>query len=222
MSRERLMVTGEGQKGLDEKIREAARIIRHGGVCVIPTETGYGLAASIKRPEALKKIFDIKNRSIDKPLLVLVETLESAPVVIPKISDAAWILMEHYWPGPLTLLLPAREGLPVFLTGNTGKIGVRISSHPVAMALVKIVGHPITATSANLSGHKLPKDIKMVARELSESPPDIYLNAGSISPGPASTIIDVTSEPPILIREGAINLEDILVECGIELSGCSL
>ncbi len=196
-----------------DKIQEAARLLRRGGVCVIPTETGYGLAASIERPKALERIYKIKQRPLDKPLLILVEAIGKAPVESGQISACASLLMERFWPGPLTLLLPAAKGLPFPLTGDTGRIGVRVSSHPVASALVRAVGTPITATSANISGRPLPKSIKEVKEQLKEAP-DYFLDAGTIAPGPASTILDVTVIPPKIVRQGAISGADILAVCG--------
>ncbi len=196
-------------------IQEAARILRAGGVCVIPTETSYGLAASIVENQALERIYRIKRRPLDKPLLILIDSISQAPVDHASISPCARQLMEAFWPGPLTLLLPAKQGLPFALTGGTGRIGVRVSSHPVAASLVQAVGVPITATSANISGKGLPKSIGEVKVQFRQEQPDFFLDIGKISPGPASTIIDVTVEPPRIVRVGAINLEDIRALCEI-------
>ncbi len=194
---------------LDEKIDEAARVIKRGGVCVIPTETAYGLAASIDFEEALKKIYLIKKRPFNKPLLILVQELEQAPIEFSLIPDYAYKLMKKFWPGPLTLLLPAQKGTHYFLSGDTDRVGVRVSSHPVAAELVKRVGGAITATSANLSGAGLTKTVEQVKQQLKEGP-DYFLDAGQIAPGPSSTIVDCTSQSMTVVRVGAISPEDIL------------
>ncbi len=197
-------------KDLLEKIEEAARVIKKGGVCVIPTETAYGLAASIQNEKALERIYEIKKRPFHKPLLILVEELSQAPVEKERIPNYAFKIIDRFWPGPLTLLLPATKDTSRFLTGGSQKVGLRISSHPVAMELVKRVGQPVTATSANLSGMGLSKTVAQVKKQLSHLEPDYYLDAGEIPPGPPSTIVDCQDSGPVIVRPGAIDPEDIL------------
>ncbi len=198
---------------IKDRIREAASVLERGGVCVIPTETGYGLAASIDEIRALERIYRIKKRPPDKPLLILVEKIEQAPVNWCCILECARRVMDRFWPGPVTLLLPAEKNLPYPLTGATGRIGVRIPGHPAALELVRAVGRPVTATSANISGKKLPKSVEEVKRQLHEVVPDYFLDSGPVPSGPASTIVDVTVEPPKIIRAGAVSPEDILAVC---------
>ncbi|NPA94781.1 MAG: threonylcarbamoyl-AMP synthase [Thermodesulfobacteria bacterium] len=201
------VVTAQEDDGLDE----AARVIKEGGVCVIPTETAYGLAASIYNPRAMSRIYEIKRRPTTKPLLILADDLKEAPVELSAIPRYAMRLMDRFWPGPLTLLLPASSEAHFYLTGGSKKVGVRLSSHPVAAELVRRVGHPITATSANLSGMGLSKTIQQVREQLDgPAVPDIFLDAGKIDDGPASTIVDCTGQRPKIVREGAISREDIL------------
>lgn len=194
-------------------VDRASSIIKRGGVCAFPTETGYGLGALFDNEEALKRIFEIKKRPENKPLLLLIESFDNAPVDMKRVPKIVKRLTHKFWPGPLTLLLPAKGGLSFYLTGNTGKIGVRISSNPIAMELVKKVSKPITATSANLSGKTLPKDINEVVEQLKDPAPDYFLDGGSIEKGPASTIVDVSSNKIKIIREGAVKKEDILALC---------
>ncbi len=196
-----------------KQIDEAARLIKSGKVCVIPTETAYGLAASIECEDALKRIYLIKKRPFNKPLLLLISDLEQAPVNMRKIPPYVYTLIDKFWPGPLTLLLPAYEGVSPFLTGDTGKVGVRMSSHDITHELVKRVGRPITGTSANLSGRGLTKTVEEVKAQLKDPSPDFYLDAGEIPPGPPSTILDCTEQGPLIIRQGAISQEDILDAC---------
>ena len=190
-------------------IRLAADIIKRGGVVAFPTETSYGLGASIIQTEALERIYVIKKRPRHKPLLVLISDTSDLIRLASRVPPAAVALMERLWPGPLTLLLPARPGLPWPLCADTGKVGVRISSHPWAHSLVTILGNPVTATSANLSGHPAACKAEEVADQLRSTPPDYILDGGPVSGGPPSTIIDVSIDPPEIIREGAISPKDI-------------
>ncbi len=200
-------------KNIGTSVDAASRVIKKGGVCAFPTETGYGLGALFDNEEALKKIFKIKKRAKEKPLLILIEDLDKAPVDKKRIPEVAKRLIKKFWPGPLTLLLPAEENLSFYLTGGTGKIGVRVSSNNIAMKLVKKVSKPITATSANLSGMPLTKNINEVINQLKDDPPDYFLDGGNIKKGPASTIVDATSDKIRIVREGAIKKEDILALC---------
>ncbi len=198
---------------IQNAIKEAAEVIKKGGVCVIPTETGYGLSASIYNEDALRRIFEIKKRPFHKPLLILVNSIKDAPVDLSRISPMAKRLMERFWPGPLTLLLPAKGGISEFLTAGTEKVGVRISDNEIAQRLINEVKCPITATSANLSGMGLPKTIEEVKRQLVNPPPDYFLDGGKIKEGPPSTIVGIENDHIEIIREGAIRKEDILALC---------
>ncbi len=200
-------------KDLLEKIEEAARVIKKGGVCVIPTETAYGLAASIQNEKALERIYEIKKRPFHKPLLILVDELSQAPVEKDRIPNYVFKIIDKFWPGPLTLLLPATKDASPFLTGGSQKVGLRISSHPVAKELVRRVGQPVTATSANLSGMGLSKTVAQVKEQFCHLEPDYYLDAGEIPPGPSSTIVDCQDSGPVIVRPGAIDPEDILALC---------
>ncbi len=197
---------GEGGDG----IIRAASILKAGGVVAFPTETSYGLAAAIDHEEALQRIFLIKKRSLGKPLLVLIPTIEMLRLVAEYIPEEAKPLIERYWPGPLTILFPARKDLPFAIRGNTGKVGVRISSHPVAQALVEAVGRPVTATSANISGRAPGCSAKEVASQLTSPSPDFILDSGRVCKDQCSTIVDVCVRPIRVTRKGAIDLEDIL------------
>ena len=204
---------------LIEDTAEAARLLKEGRVGAIPTETSYGLAASLHQPGALKRIFKIKKRPPSKPLLLLISDLSMLEELTPMpLPPAAERIMEAFWPGPLTLLLPAKGGLAAEVTGSTSKVGVRMSSSPVASELVRLTGCPITATSANLSGLPPCFSPDEVISQLKEEPPDFIVSAqvpgGVIPRSEPSTILDCTSEPVRLIRQGAVSQED-LVKAGI-------
>ncbi len=189
-------------------IARAGGIISGGGVVAFPTETFYGLAADASNETALKKIFWIKGREEKKPLLLLVADLTWIERVAAGTPKIAGTLMERFWPGPLTLVLPAAEGLSPLITGGTGKVGLRISSHPVARSLVRAVGRPITATSANRSGEPSIRLAGEVASSLGARL-DAVLDGGETAGGLGSTVLDLTSSPPEILRAGAIPAADL-------------
>jgi L-threonylcarbamoyladenylate synthase len=145
-------MSGKVLKADSRGIEKASQKILEGWVVAFPTETFYGLGADALELEALRKVFQIKGREENKPLLLLVADRTWLPGLVKKIPPVAEQLIERFWPGPLTLVFEASPNLPSILTAHTGQIGLRISSHPVAQALVQAVGRAITATSANVTG----------------------------------------------------------------------
>jgi len=190
-------------------IQRAADIMRKGGVIAFPTETSYGLGASTKNVYALERIYIIKKRPRYKPLLILISNISDLIHLVNQVPPSAFALMERFWPGPLTLLLPAKPELPWPLCANTDKVGVRISSNSWANSLVTALGGPITATSANLSKHPATCNAEEVKDQLQSPPPDYILDGGPTSGGRPSTIVDVCTEPFKIIREGIIDQKDI-------------
>ncbi|MGQ9499867.1 MAG: L-threonylcarbamoyladenylate synthase [Dissulfurimicrobium sp.] len=190
-------------------IMRAISTLKNGGVIAYPTETSYGLGASIEALGALDRIYEIKKRPADKPLLVIIKDTSWLKWLVADIPDYSLPLMERFWPGPLTILFSARPGLPFQLCASTGKIGVRISSHPIATALLDGLDGPITATSANLTGFSSLNSAQEVIAQLVSPPPDFILDGGPAPGGPPSTIVDVTANPPVIVRHGAICQEDI-------------
>lgn len=190
-------------KSSPQGIARAREIICAGGIIAFPTETYYGLGADAWNRAALEKLFEVKKRRADKPLLLLIAQQIWLPNLVKKISPVAEKLMSHFWPGPLTLIFEAAENLPEILIAGTGKVGIRISSNPVAQALVEAIGGPITATSANRSGEASLRDPEQVRLFLGENLGGI-LDGGITPGGSESTILDVTGEWPYLIRPGSI------------------
>jgi L-threonylcarbamoyladenylate synthase len=184
-------------------IEKAGRLILQGKVAAFPTETFYGLGADALDGEALQKIFRVKEREEDKPLLLLIADRTWLSGLVKNIPSRAEPLMERFWPGPLTLVFSASAHLPPLLTGNTGKIGLRISSHPVAQALVQAVGRAITATSANVSGQPGASQAGEVFQSLGKKI-DAILDGGRTAGGLGSTVVDVAGASPKIIRQGAI------------------
>lgn len=186
-------------------LETAARVLRAAGLVALPTETFYGLGAHAFDPAAVARIFQLKGRPAEKPLLVLVDSLAMVERVAREISARAGRLAARYWPGPLTLVLPAHPSVPAGLTAGTGTIGVRLSGHPVARALVTALGAPVTAPSANLHGGASPRTADEVIAALGTSL-DLVLDAGATPGGPASTVLDLTGAVPAVLRRGAVVL----------------
>lgn len=188
-----------------ESIQEAARIICSGGVVVFPTTSLYGLGADASNPEAVEKVFAIKQRPVDKPILILVPNLRDIQNLVRDIPAAAERAMTALWPGKLTLIFSAGTGLLPSLTAGTGKIGIRLPVYPIARLLVHAAGRPITATSANISGQTGCSQIADLDPAVSTAV-DLILDAGPLKGGAGSTILDVSQDPPVLLREGSIPL----------------
>jgi len=187
----------------EEKLAEAFRVLREGGVVAFPTETFYGLGADARNETAVEKIFRIKGRNFRNPLSVIVANDREVIPLVEEIPAAAKILMQTFWPGPLTLVFRASSSVLPRLTADTGKIGIRVSSHPIARFLAAGLAGPLTATSANPSGGPECSSADAVIRPLGDLP-DAVIDGGETPGGAGSTILDVTVFPPRILREGAI------------------
>jgi len=186
-------------------IEEAARLLRSGGLVAFPTETFYGLGANALDPGAVARVFVAKGRPPEKPLLVLVDSMAMVEKLVAEIPPRATGLMDRHWPGPLTLVLRAAPGLPPGLTAGTGTLGVRLPGHPLALALVRAAGVPVTAPSANPSGGPSPRLAEEVLAGLGGRI-DLVLDGGPTPGGAPSTVLDLTEEPPRVLRQGAVRL----------------
>jgi len=190
-------------------IRKVGRVILQGGVAAFPTETFYGLGADARNEEALQKIFQLKGREENKPLLLLIGDRDWLSGLVRNIPPVAGRLMEKFWPGPLTLVFEASPRLSALLTGGTGTVGVRLSPHPVAQALIQAVGRAITATSANLSGQPSASVAAEVFRALGNRV-DAILDGGQTAGGLGSTVLDLSSPAPRIIRRGVISQAELV------------
>jgi L-threonylcarbamoyladenylate synthase len=191
-------------------LKEAVRVLQAGGVVAYPTETSYGLGASIEHLEAMSRIYLIKRRDTALPLLVLIAEISWLDDLVQEIPDEAHRLMA-LWPGPLTLLFRARPGLPFHLVGPDGLIGARISSHSFAHGLVTALGRPLTATSANLHGLPACHDAQEVMAQLQNPAPDLVVDGGRSSGGLPSTIVDVSVQPFRVVRKGVLGKIDLFL-----------
>jgi L-threonylcarbamoyladenylate synthase len=189
-------------------IDRAAALIKKGGLMVFPTSSFYGLGTDACNAEAVDRVFRAKKRDPQKPILILVASLADVAPLVQSIPPAATPLIEAFWPGDLTLVFHAADPLPSNLTGYTGQIGIRLAGHPVASALARAVGGPITGTSANLSGKGSCTAVAHLDLPIRDQV-DLVLDAGGLAGGKGSTVVDVTADPPKILRQGAIDAEEI-------------
>ena len=195
---------------IEASIKAAVETARAGGVIAFPTDTLFGVAVDGRNPMAVQRVFEVKRRPLDKPLPLLVAAAAEAPILSRDdyITPAARRLMARYWPGALTILLPANPGL-VEGTHGGGKVAVRAPNHPVALALLRAFGGPLATTSANVSGEEGARNPEEVAQSIGEGI-DLLLVGGPRLREVASTIIDMAVDPPQQIRAGAIPWDDLL------------
>jgi L-threonylcarbamoyladenylate synthase len=186
-----------------DKIDEAVALLKKGGVIAFPTETLYGLGADARNEAAIEKIFGIKGRDFKNPILVVIGDRGHLEAFAADIPLQARKLMDRFWPGPLTIVFRAAPPVSPKLTAGSGKIGIRLTSHPVAMAISKRLGGPVTATSANLSGAPECSSAVEVLSQL-EGKLDGVVDGGQTPGGKGSTIVDATVSPVKVLREGVI------------------
>ena len=185
-----------------ETIEHAAVALRSGGVVAFPTETFYGLGALAHDDAALARIFRIKGRPEDKPLLLLVSSVDMAETVA-EVTPHARVLMARHWPGALTLVLRSRPGLSALVTSGTDTVGIRHPGHRVPTALVTRLGVSVTAPSANRSGCPPPTTAEAVMDTFAGEI-DVVLDGGPTAGGMPSTVLDLTLSPPLVRRQGAV------------------
>lgn len=184
-----------------------------------PTRCLYGLGADALDADAVDRIYDIKQRRRRKPILILIHDREGVARFVRSIPESGRLLMDRFWPGRLTLVFEAASKIPDSLTGGAGKIGIRLCGHPVARALIKAIDGPITGTSANLSGHDGCDTVDAFPPRILEEA-DLILDAGRLSGGVGSTVVDITQDPPKILREGIIPSEDIFAAVGHPARNC--
>lgn len=198
----------EDLANLNEITKEVANLLSKNLVGAIPTETFYGLAANPFSEEALQRLVLLKGRPENKPILLLIEDIRQLYDLVKEVPPISKRLMEKFWPGPLTIVFPAKDSLSPLLTAKTNTIGVRLSSSTVVRELIRAFGKPITGTSANLSGHPPCKSPEEVLQDLPQI--DFILDFGVLTAKEPSTVVSVVRNQLVLIREGAIPLGEIL------------
>lgn len=189
-----------------EAIQRAGEILKAGGLVAFPTETVYGLGGDAMQREAAKKIYAAKGRPSDNPLIVHIARLSDLEAVSSFVPETAWLLAEKYWPGPLTMILPKGEKIPLETTGGLSTVAVRMPRHSVALALIEAGGGFVAAPSANTSGKPSPTLANHVAEDLSGRI-EMILDGGPVGIGVESTILDLTEEVPTILRPGYVTEE---------------
>lgn len=183
--------------------------LRAGGVVALPTDTVYGICVALETPGGVERLFDVKRRPPDKGIMLLLDGLDQAPR-LGVMTPAARALAEMCWPGGLTVVVPQRPDgpLPAALTAGTPTIGLRVPDHPTPRALARAVG-PLPATSANVSGLPEARNADEIQAQLGDAV-DLILDGGSAHGGPASTVVDCTSELPVVLRVGAVPIRRVI------------
>jgi L-threonylcarbamoyladenylate synthase len=194
-------------------LSRAIASLKSGNVIVFPTETVYGLGADALNPAAVEKVFQLKGRNPNSPIPVIVADQAMLQGVVEKIPPVARTLMEQFWPGPLTLVLPAAPGMPKQLLNRTGGVGVRISSQHIATELAQSFGRPLTATSANPSGQQAASTIEQ-AQNYFASDIEIFLDGGKLPSKTGSSVVEVIDDRIKIIRAGEITVGQLAATIG--------
>lgn len=204
---------------MDEQIlAKAGEILKCGGLVAFPTETVYGLGANALNEDAAKKTYAAKGRPSDNPLIVHIADVEDLPIVARNISDKAKQLMEQFWPGPLTFIFEKQYIVPYGTTGGLNTVAVRMPTDEIARAVIRAGGGYISAPSANTSGRPSPTSAEHVADDF-DGKIDMIIDGGNVDIGLESTILDMTVEPPMILRPGAITkemLEEVIGEVAVD------
>jgi L-threonylcarbamoyladenylate synthase len=185
---------------VNKQLDTAISILKGGGLVAFPTDTVYGLGALASNVEAIKRIYEVKQRPLSQAMPLLISDYTEAEGVVVHISDIARLLMQKFWPGALTLVFKKAAWLPAIVTAGGDTVALRVPNHKVAIALIKGVGMPLVGTSANRSGQNSPITAGEVKTQLGDKI-DLIIDGGTSSLSIESTIVDVTFEPPRILRE---------------------
>jgi len=204
-----------GRPSLDiqQQIERGISVLKQGGLVAYPTDTVYGLGACVSLPQAVEQVYKVKERPQNMPLSLLLADTSQITKFAESVPPVAWLLIHKFMPGALTIVLPKSVSVPDTMTAGGTTIAIRIPAHPVPIALVAGLGAPIVGTSANLSGKPSPLTAYDVYSQLGDKM-DLIINGGRCSGGRESTIVDVTRETPVVLREGAIPREELKQVCG--------
>jgi L-threonylcarbamoyladenylate synthase len=189
-------------------VERAVALLDQGGLVAFPTDTVYGVAAHGFQPAAIARLYEVKGRQAGKAIALLVAATDQVRQVARDVPASAWRLGERYWPGALTLVLKRAPSVPDVLSAGGETIAVRMPNHPVALAVIAAAGTPLAVTSANRSGNPDPVSAQNVVRELGDAI-DLILDGGTCPGGIPSTVLDLTANPPAIVRQGPIRREDI-------------
>ncbi len=193
----------------EDYTREAAEVYKSGGIIAYPAESFYGLGVDPYNEAAVEKLFEVKGRPADKPIPLIASDMKMVEEVASDLSPLARKVMERHWPGPLTIIIKAKEGLPKRLTAGTNMVAIRIPGAETARRLVEAIGAPLTTTSANPSNMMPATTAKMVQGYLGDRL-NLIIDGGSLPGGLPTTIIDLTRGEPILVRKGLLPFSELL------------
>lgn len=191
-----------------KELEPAAKILMDGGVIAYPTETVYGLGANVYCEAAVLRIFKIKSRDTNKPISIMIGRIDEVNKYVRFIPESGRRIMLRFWPGPVTLVFQASDEVPKYLIGTSGKIGIRMPNHAVTKALMASHPEPVTTTSANLSGQKDSIDAQTV-EELFADRIDLIIDGGTSTRNVPSTVVDVSGQTPVILREGQVSADEI-------------
>lgn len=202
----KILLTDDEQR--NAAVNEAGDILRNGGVIVYPTDTLYGLGGLISNDGALQRIFALKGRPGHMPLPVIISEMEELSGLVSSIPEEAWLLMQEFWPGAITIILPALQELSPLLLGGGTSVGVRMPDMEICRSLVRSADGPIVSTSANRSGESPVTSVKELSPDFIKSV-DLVIDGGSAMSGESSAVVDCTRGIPTLLREGTLNAEQL-------------
>jgi len=202
-------------KSLDiqKQVEMGISILRQGGLVAFPTDTVYGLGAGVNIPQAVEQVYRVKERPSSMALPLLLAEVSQISEVAESVPPVAWLLANKFLPGALTMVLPKSKSVPDIITAGGKTVAVRIPAHPVPVALVRGLGAPIVGTSANLSGKPSALTADEVYSQFGDKV-DLVIDGGKCPGGKESTVIDVTGEVPVILREGAISEKELRQVCG--------
>ena len=194
------------------KLKDVAEIIKNCGIVVFPTETVYGIGANGLDKDAVKRLYKVKQRPVDKAISLLVSNVEMIEQLAKDITDMEYVLIKEFFPGPLTIILNKKDNVPDIVTAGGSTVGVRMPENEIALRLIEYGEVPIAAPSANISGHPSGTELNTIIDEFKENV-DCYIDGGKSKIGVASTIVQVIDGVPHILREGSITKEQIEEVC---------
>lgn len=194
------------------KLKEPAELIRNGGIVVFPTETVYGIGANALNENAIKKLYDIKKRPLNKPISLLVNSIDMIEQVTKDITKLEYALIKTFFPGPLTIILKKKNIVPNIVTANQDTVGIRMPANEIALKLIGYVGIPIATPSANISGKPSGTNLKDIMEDF-DGKVDCFIDDGPSKIGLASTIVQVVDGVPHILRQGSISEKQIKEVC---------
>ncbi len=191
------------------KLKEVARTIRQGGIAVFPTETVYGIGTNGLKENSVKRLYEVKQRPLNKPISLLVNGINMINEIAQEITDLEKALIKEFFPGPLTIILKKKDTVPNIVTANSNMVGVRMPSNEIALKLIEYAGVPIATPSANISGKPSGTNMEDIMKDF-EGKVDYFLDDGPSKIGISSTIVQVIDGVPHILRQGKITEEQIM------------